>query len=48
MKNNRPTYVSPESIIIALETEQYLLIGSGTGQNEGLYDDTNDYSDYFE
>lgn len=48
MENHKLTYVSPEAVIIALETEQYLLIGSGSGQNEGLYDDVNDYSDYFE
>ncbi|MBR4299370.1 MAG: hypothetical protein IKT59_06625 [Bacteroidales bacterium] len=48
MKNTKTPYVSPEAMIITLETEQYLLIGSGSGQNEGLYDDVNDYSDYFE
>lgn len=48
MKNTKTPYVSPEAMTITLETEQYLLIGSGSGQNEGLYDDVNDYSDYFE
>lgn len=48
MKSETLIYKSPDVTVISLETEQYLLIGSGSGRNEGLYDDVNDYSDFFE
>lgn len=48
MESETLIYKSPDVTVISLETEQYLLIGSGSGRNEGLYDDVNDYSDFFE
>lgn len=48
MKNKTDKYTSPAMEVITMEAEQFLLIGSGSGNNDGLYDDVNDYSDYFE
>jgi len=48
MKTEKDKYTSPAMEVITMEAEQYLLIGSGSGSTEGLYDDVNDYSDYFE
>lgn len=48
MKSTETTYTRPEIVIISMETEQGFLAGSGVGGNQGLYEDLNDYSDYFE
>ena len=48
MKTETDKYISPAMEVITMEAEQYLLIGSGSGSTESLYDDVNDYSDYFE
>lgn len=48
MKTKTDKYTSPAMEVITMEAEQFLLIGSGSGNNDGLYDDVNDYSDYFE
>lgn len=48
MKTETNKYISPAMEVITMEAEQYLLIGSGSGSTESLYDDVNDYSDYFE
>lgn len=48
MEDNVRKYESPAIDIIDINSEQAFLVGSGTGYNEGLYDDPNDYSDYFD
>lgn len=48
MKNKKDKYIAPAMEVITMEAEQFLLIGSGSGSTESLYDDVNDYSDYFE
>ena len=48
MERNVQNYEAPHIVIIQIETEQAFLTGSGHGNNEGLYDDPNDYSDFFE
>ena len=48
MENLTTKYEHPLIHIIEIEAEQTFLVGSGTGRNEGLYEDPNDYSDYFE
>lgn len=48
MEKKVTTYIQPAITVISIETEQAFLTGSSTGGNEGLYDDPNDYSDYFE
>ncbi len=48
MKSTENTYTRPEIVVISMETEQGFLAGSSIGGNQGLYEDLNDYSDYFE
>ena len=48
MKSTETTYTRPEIVNISMETEQGFLAGSSVGGNQGLYEDLNDYSDYFE
>jgi len=48
MEDNVRKYESPAIDIIDINSEQAFLVGSGTGYNESLYDDPNDYSDYFD
>lgn len=48
MNTANNTYSSPEMNIIALESEQCLLTGSGIGGNEELLEDPSDYTDFFE
>lgn len=48
MEDNVRKYESPAIDIIDINSEQAFLVGSGTGHNESLYDDPNDYSDYFD
>lgn len=48
MEDNARKYSSPDIVIIDMHIEQAFLVGSGIGGNEGLYDDPNDYSDFFE
>ncbi|MBR5298852.1 MAG: hypothetical protein IKU36_01240 [Bacteroidales bacterium] len=48
MEKTFTKYTKPEINVIVIETEQTFLVGSNVGWNEGLYEDPNDYSDYFE
>lgn len=48
MEDNTRKYTSPGIVIIDMHTEQAFLVGSGIGGNESLYEDPNDYSDFFE
>lgn len=48
MEDNARKYTSPGIVIIDMHTEQAFLVGSGIGGNESLYEDPNDYSDFFE
>lgn len=48
MEDHERKYTSPQIEIVDLSVEQAFLVGSGTGSNESLYDDLNDYSDFFE
>lgn len=48
MEKKFTTYTKPSISVIVIEAEQAFLIGSNVGWNEGLYEDPNDYSDYFE
>lgn len=41
-------YSSPKVAVIAIESEQMLLTGSGIGGNEELLEDPRDYTDFFE
>jgi len=47
MKDFDKKYESPEIIMIDLHVEQPFLVGSG-GHNESLYEDQDDFFDYFE
>lgn len=48
MERSKNKYTCPEIVVITMEAEQGFLAGSSTGGNQGLYEDPNDYSDYFE
>lgn len=48
MERTYNTYTRPEITVISMEAEQGFLAGSSTGGNQGLYEDPNDYSDFFE
>lgn len=48
MKDTDRKYESPQIDIIDMHAEQAFLVGSGIGGNEGLFEDPDDYSDYFE
>ncbi len=48
MKTEKHNYLSPEMIVIALESEQMIFAGSSIGGNEELLEDPSDYVDFFE
>ncbi|MBQ8049506.1 MAG: hypothetical protein IJ271_07625 [Bacteroidales bacterium] len=47
MKDTERKYESPHIEIIDMQAEQAFLTGS-SGQNESLFEDPNDFFDYFE
>ena len=48
MTTENHIYTSPETTVIALESEQWLLSGSRIGGNEELLEGPRDYTDFFE
>lgn len=46
MKTRNTEYKSPQMEIICLETEQYLLVQSGS--TEDMFEDLDDFTDFFE
>lgn len=48
MNKEMAKYSSPEMVVIAIETDQAVLTGSGIGGNEELLEDPRDYIDFFE
>lgn len=47
MKDTERKYESPQIATIYMHTEQAFLVGSN-GENESLFEDPNDFFDYFE
>lgn len=46
MKTERMKYISPQMEVIYMETEQCLLVQSGS--TEDMFEDLDDFTDFFE